>query len=185
MRDERAPEGSGSPIMTRPAFQELWIEWMPRAVAYCRAFSGLSTEEREDLASEALLKAWSSRSRFDPTRPFAPWFLAILRRLVLDHLARRRELIECGQDLVEDAPSRSREAEDHALREAETDFVRRFVEKLPERDREIASLVYGQGLAVAEAARIARMPTGSVKWRMYEVRKALRLAWEAEYGQRS
>jgi RNA polymerase sigma factor (sigma-70 family) len=184
MRDERAFDGERGTILTSPDFAELWQEWMPRAAAYCRAFRGLSAEEREDLASEAVLKAWSARSRFDPSRPFAPWFLTILRRLALDQLARRREL-DAGQVFAESACSPAREAEDDAMRDAEAAFVRRFVDSLPERDRELASLVYGQGLKVAEAARVAGMPSGSAKWRLFEIRKSLKRAWEREYGETS
>jgi len=184
MRDERTFDGDRGSILTSPDFTELWLEWMPRAVAYCRAFRGLSTEEREDLASEAILKAWSARARFDSSRPFAPWFLTILRRLALDQLARKSRLHE-GQGSVESASSGAREAEDDALRDAEAAFVRGFVDALPERDRELASLVYGQGLKIGEAARVAGLPPGSAKWRLFEIRKSLKRAWEMEYGKTS
>lgn len=65
-----------------------WLEWRARAAAYCRAFHGLSPEEGEDIAGEAVSRAWAARDRFDSARPFAPWFFTIVRRLALDAVAK-------------------------------------------------------------------------------------------------
>lgn len=67
-----------------------WLEWRARAAAYCRAFHGLSPEEREDIAGETVSRAWTARDRFDSARPFAPWFFTIVRRLALDSMAKNR-----------------------------------------------------------------------------------------------
>ena len=176
MRDDAAD----SRFLAHLDFRELCREWRPRAAAYCRVFRGLSDQDREDVVGEALARVWAARDRFDPARPFAPWFLTIVRRAALDALARpgRRTSPEC----VDDVPSPVPGAEEAAVRDSEADFVRRFVAALDPRDRELASLVYGQGLGLAEAARVAGMPEGTAKWRMHEVRKGLRKAWEEEYG---
>ena len=183
MRSDAAPPAEDRGIEGLD-FESLWKEWRPRAIAYCRAFPRLTAEDAQDLASEALLKAWSASERYDPARPFAPWFLAILRRLILDRLERERES-PVPAELIETRASRAQEAEERILRESEAEFTRRFVEGLGDRDRELASLIYGQDLSVAEAARLTGLPAGSVKWRLFEIRKALRRAWEREYGQTS
>ncbi len=162
-------------------FEAFWREWRPRAAAYARAFGGLSAEDREELAAEAVTRAWLAEGRRDRNRPFAPWFFAIVRHLALDTLRRRRELSASPENFDRSA-SHHEGPEGGALRKEEAEFVRRFVAALPERDRELSCLIYGAGLGIGEAARIAGMPTGTAKWRLYEVRKALRKAWEREYG---
>ncbi len=176
MRDE----GAESIPKADAGFRELCREWRPRAAAYCRAFRGLSDQDREEVADEALTRAWAARDRFDPSRPFAPWFLTIVRRAALDTLARPGRRTSC--EYVDDRPSPIPAAEEAAVRDSEADFVRRFVAALDPRDRELASLVYGQGLGMTEAARIAGIPAGTAKWRLYEVRKRLRKVWEVEFG---
>ncbi len=181
---ESQAAGSGpSPGKGDRYYAELWREWRPRARAYARAFGGLTAEDREDIADEAVARAWASRDRFEAGRRFAPWFLTIVRRLALDTSRRRREMAaepatfdrrEAPAGQVDPAPER----------EAEAAFVRSFVEGLPERERELASLVYGQDLGPAEAARIVGIPAGTAKWRLHEIRKALKKAWEREYGSR-
>ncbi|HOX13468.1 MAG TPA: sigma-70 family RNA polymerase sigma factor [Spirochaetia bacterium] len=178
MRDDAAD----SRFLAHLDFRELCREWRPRAAAYCRVFRGLSDQDREDVVGEALARAWAARDRFDPARPFAPWFLTIVRRAALDALARpgRRISPEC----VDDVPSPVPGAEEAAVRDSEAEFVRRFVAALDPRDRELASLVYGQDLCLADAARTTGIPVGTVKWRLHEIRIALRREWERENGER-
>lgn len=178
MRDDAAD----SRFLAHLDFRELCREWRPRAAAYCRVFRGLSDQDREDVVGEALARAWAARDRFDPARPFAPWFLTIVRRAALDALARpgRRISPEC----VDDVPSPVPGAEEAAVRDSEADFVRRFVAALDPRDRELASLVYGQDLCLADAARTTGIPVGTAKWRLHEIRIALRREWERENGER-
>lgn len=163
-------------------YEALWREWRPRAAAYARAFGGLSAEDREELADEAVARAWEAHARFRAGSPFAPWFFQIVRRLALDALRRRCEEPK-PPAFFEGQGSSPPEAEEAALRDAEAEFVRRFVAGLPSRDRELSSLVYGQGLGLAEAACVLGVPAGTAKWRLSEIRKALRRAWEREYGE--
>ncbi|MBL8966540.1 MAG: RNA polymerase sigma factor [Spirochaetaceae bacterium] len=179
------PEGKGD---ADRRFEELGREWLPRAAAYARAFGGLSAEDREDLAAEAVAKAWLAIDGYDERRPFAPWFFAIVRRLTLDALDRKRREgafggASCGIDPLAEAVSTHRGAEEELLRKETAGFVAGFVAGLPPADRELASLVYGQDLRLAEAARVAGMAVGTAKWRLFEIRKALRKAWEREYGE--
>lgn len=161
-------------------FRELCREWRPRAAAYCRVFRGLSDQDREDVVGEALARAWAARGRFDPSRPFAPWFLTIVRRTALDALGRpgRRP----SPEYIDEVPSPAPGAEEAAVRDSEAAFVRRFVGTLDPRDRELSSLVYGQGLSVSDAARTIGIPGGTAKWRLYQIRIALRREWERDYG---
>jgi RNA polymerase sigma-70 factor (ECF subfamily) len=181
MRDEAASVTDDGANETDLDFADIWREWRPRAAAYCRAFTRLTAEDAQDLASEAVLRAWAARERYDPSKPFAPWFFTIVRRLAIDASSTRRET-PVEPSIFDTASSSIGRAEDGLEREAEEEFTRRFVGELAMRDRELASLVYGQGLSVAEAARIVGLPTGSAKWRLFEIRKALRRAWEREYG---
>jgi RNA polymerase sigma-70 factor (ECF subfamily) len=161
-------------------FRELCREWRPRAAAYCRVFRGLSDQDREEIVDEALTRVWTARERFDPSRLFAPWFLTIVRRTALDALARLERGSAC--EYVDDVPSPLPGAEETAVRDSEAGFVRRFVAALDPTDRELASLVYGQDLGVKHAAATIGIPVGTAKWRLHEIRIALRREWEREYG---
>jgi len=182
MRKEYAVRDA--PDAPRPAdFEWLWRNWRPRAAAYCRAFPSITRETREELASEAVLRAYRASGRFIPGKPFAPWFFAIVRNLAIDELARLPR--ECPRGAsVEEAPSRHEEAEERAEKACEEAFVKDFLGTRDNLDRELANLVYGQGLGAGEAAKLVGVPAGTAKWRLFELRAALRRAWEREYGHR-
>lgn len=165
--------------MTEPGF---WLEWRARAAAYARAFGGLTREDREDVAAGAVERAYAALESYDRSRPFAPWFLTIVRRVALDAVARGREF-PAGPERFEAEISRCKEAETAITREDEAAFVRDFVAKLSERDRELAHLIHGEDLRVGEAARILGIPAGTAKWRLHEIKKALKQAWEREYDE--
>ncbi len=64
----------------------------------------------EDVVQEAFLRAVRSRDAYDASRPFAPWFYAILRNLCRDELRRRRrapEVASGGATLPARAPARA------------------------------------------------------------------------------
>jgi RNA polymerase sigma-70 factor (ECF subfamily) len=160
---------------------ESWSMWRPKAAAYARAFGVFSAEERFEIADEAIARAYAARARFDATRDFSPWFFAIVRRLCLDALKKKRELPLLPERLAAE-PTRQLSAEGEAMAREEKDFVRRFVLALPRADRELTSLVYSQELSISEAALVLARPEGTIKWRLAMIRKALRKAWERAYG---
>ncbi|OHD82457.1 MAG: hypothetical protein A3J97_10460 [Spirochaetes bacterium RIFOXYC1_FULL_54_7] len=164
-----------------PACSLFWRQWRPRAAAYARAFGGLTVEDRDEIADEAVARAFAARKSFDPGRPFQPWFFSIVRHLALDALGRRKEGHLDTGDLVA-RPSSWPVTEEQAIKADEARFVNAFVAALPQKDRELASLVYGQDLGITQAASVVGMPTGTAKWRLFTIRKALRRAWEKEYA---
>ncbi|MBU0927086.1 MAG: sigma-70 family RNA polymerase sigma factor [Spirochaetes bacterium] len=164
-------------------FDALWKEWRPRLEAYLRSFSGLSAEDREELAGDALLRAFERADRYRPERPLEPWLVAVARRMALSRLrspARRAETPAAPEELLGEADGRRPGPEAECIREEERIAVANLVRSLPERERELAFLVYGRSMSLVEAARATGSPLGTVKWRMSRLRELLRRATEVE-----
>lgn len=166
----------------RSLFEELWRAWRPRLVAYLRSFAGLSAEDVEELAGDALLRAMEKAASYDPARLFAPWLFALTRRLALSRLRRSGRKAELAVEPSEfDARGDERRPGPEALlldaeRRAE---AARLLSTLPAPERELAYLVYGAGLSLAEAAATTGSPLGTVKWRLHRMRALLRAEKEA------
>lgn len=161
----------------------LWREWYPRLEVYLRSFAGLSPEDREEIAGDALLRAFDRADRYRPELPFEPWLVTIARRLALSRLratGRWREFPTAPEDLRDAADTRRRGPEGDCVREAERSEVAAFVRALPERERELAFLVYGRDMSLAEAARATGTPLGTVKWRMSRIRDRMRETLEVQ-----
>lgn len=166
----------------RALFEELWRAWRPKLVVYLRSFAGLSAEDAEELAGDALLRAMEKAASYDPARPFAPWLFALTRRRALSSLRRAGRKAELAVEPSEfDALGDERRPGPEALfldaeRRAE---AARLLSALPAPERELAYLVYGAGLSLAEAAATTGSPLGTVKWRLHRLRTLLRTAKEA------
>lgn len=128
-------------------------------LAYLR-FRTRNPELAEDLAQETFLQAYRSRRRFDPSRG-APreWLLGIARN-VSASAARRRGLGPRVEAILESAWAAPSPAE---TEDARLSRLRRCLEALAERTREILRLVYEDGLGFAEIAERTGLAPGTAK----------------------
>ena len=142
---------------------------------YVAAFRWLGNrDESRDACQEAAARALASRERYDPSRPFYPWFYRILRNLCMDRLGRRtldsRASNELGRAAERAAPS----AEGQLIAGERQRAVARAIEKLAPEQREVIELRHFQDLSYEEMAELLDCPPGTVMSRLYRARRALR-----------
>lgn len=171
--------------MRDAALEGFWREWYPRLKVYYRSFPWLTEEDREEVAADAVERAFNALETYDWRKPFEPWMYAVARRKALDGARTARGKHEAHVDpamfdTVVDERRIGPEAE--TVRREEGDFLRAFVASLPEREREVAFLGFAEDLKVAEITEVTGEPVGTVKWRFSEVRRKLRAEWGREYG---
>jgi RNA polymerase sigma-70 factor, ECF subfamily len=122
----------------------------------------------EDVAQEAVIKAWRHRASCrSPEHPL-PWVAAIARREALRAVAAPRcEPLDGALEPRAPAPEPSI---DLAL------DVRRALAGLSEPDRRLLLARYWQDLTQQEAANLLGMPDGTAKVRLHRIRSRLRPA---------
>jgi len=132
-----------------------------------------SSDDAEDLAQEAFVKAWDQRHRLIAGREFGPWLMRIVRNLALDLLRHRRcvklepfELTSMGP--VTDRPDTLAHGRLLAGR------IREAFEHLPPRQRTVASLYLVYGFRHSEIAQMTSLPEGTVRSHLSVARKRLR-----------
>lgn len=123
---------------------------------------------RRDLAEEVVqdtfVKIWEKAASYDPARgQAATWIFAILRHRALNVLRG-----EARTDLVEDfepmgLTSEEPDAEALVAALSETGALRRCLETLDPRRRDIVVLAYTHGLTHGELAGRLRIPLGTIK----------------------
>jgi RNA polymerase sigma-70 factor, ECF subfamily len=120
----------------------------------------------DDIVQDAFERAFAALSRFDQSRPFAPWLHRIVINRALDLLRSERRLV--GLDVATHPSSEWRDvsADDRALLEA--------VATLTPQRRVVIVLRYGLGYAPAEIARMLELPTGTVNSRLARALEDLR-----------
>lgn len=135
--------------------------------------------DAEEVAQDALLRAYKSFSRLRDRNAFRGWLARIAWRLALDRQrgTRRRERRELAAPNTLPRPDVEQVA---AASEFESHLAR-AMEELPEKYRETLILAAIQGYSTAEVAKLLGLPEGTVKSRLYSARKILaeKLSWAA------
>lgn len=124
--------------------------------------------EVEDIAQDALLRAWRRRSTLrDPARR-KEWLGTIVRNEAFRHHSRVRP------DPVDDVETQEGAEDEQILSTVERADLRAILDRLSERDRELIELRYEEDLTQEAIARRLGIPDGTVKVRLHRLRDKLR-----------
>jgi RNA polymerase sigma-70 factor, ECF subfamily len=136
--------------------------------------------EAEDVAQDATTKAMRQLGRFDTSRPFRPWFLAIVANEARN---RRRSFLRRSALVLRvaaESPVDVADVSDVAARNERRQFLLDAVASLSTADREIIGMRYFAELSEAEMAAALHVAPGTVKSRLSRALGRLR----AEIGER-
>lgn len=134
----------------------------------------LDAHDADDAVQDALFSAWRAIGRFDPARPFGPWFMKIVVNAAAD-LRRRRKLRRTEEIPAATADTGSmpdRDTDRALLREA----LDRTLTTLPERQRMALVLHDAEGYVHEEIATMLGVPVGTVRSDVFHARRAMRAA---------
>ena len=157
----------------RREFEERLAECGPLAYRVARGVLR-NTADAEDVAQEALLRAYKSFDRLrDPSR-LRGWLVRISFRIALDRLrsAKRRE----QRDMLWLQPAHQPPpvtVEDVAVSNQFQSHLERALEELPEKLRLALVLSAVEGHTIEEIASLVGIPVGTVKSRIFIARKKL------------
>jgi|SRR5215467_1392394 len=157
----------------RREFEERLAECGPLAFRLARGVLR-NTADAEDVAQEALLRAYKSFDRLRDHNKFRGWLVRISFRLALDRLrsAKRREQRDTLWAKPEHLPPPAT-AEDVAASNQFQAHLDRALEELPEKLRLVLLLSAMDGYTIEEIASMISVPLGTVKSRIFVARKKL------------
>jgi RNA polymerase sigma-70 factor, ECF subfamily len=158
---------------TRREFEALLADCGPLAYRVARGVLRNSADA-EDVAQEALLRAYRSFHRLRDRNRFRAWLVRISFRLALDRLrsAKRREQRDLDWSQPAHQPPAST-AEDLAASSEFQVHLDRALEELPEKLRLVLLLAAMEGHTIDEIANLLSIPIGTVKSRIFVARKQL------------
>lgn len=134
-----------------------------------------NTAEAEDVAQEAMLRAYRSFHRLRDRERFRGWLVRMAFRLALDRIRSktRRERHEHDATLATISAQQDASVENLvASREFERQ-VALALDALPEKLRIVMLLAAIEGYNTREVAKLAGLPEGTVKSRLFLARKKL------------
>jgi RNA polymerase sigma-70 factor (ECF subfamily) len=156
------------PILPSLQFQRDLIALIPQLRAFSRMLCGRRAIA-EDMAQEALAKAWRAHDRFEPGTNLKAWLFMILRNEYYSHTRRARRETHWDEVVGERIAAPPREQE-WAMELSDT---ARALGGLQQGQREALILVGAAGLSYADAAKVCGAPVGTMKSRVARGRAAL------------
>ncbi len=158
------------------AFEELVRPLWPRAYSLALHFLQ-DPGTAEDVAQEALTRAWLHMGQLRDDGAFTGWLLRIVANLARNALGRARELpVERVPETVADAP----EPDAGIAAREQRERLRAALTALRPAERVAVELVLRDELSYREAAGILGIPTGSVKTLVHRARAKLQQALAAD-----
>jgi RNA polymerase sigma-70 factor, ECF subfamily len=166
-------------IVDDETFKAELISIIPDVRAFARSLAGRS--DSDDLAQEAVVKAWKSRASYVPGSNLKAWLFTILRNVFVSD--KRRAWRSQPLDPV-DAENMLVANDDVSASEELLD-VRNAMQRLPIDQREALILAGPAGLSYEEIAGICGCAVGTVKSRVSRARTALAVLLEEKtFGRR-
>jgi RNA polymerase sigma-70 factor (ECF subfamily) len=164
-------------------YDYLVSKYLPRVVAIAWNIVRTS-QDAEDLAQEAFVKAYQNIGRFRATEPFGPWIYRIVTNLSLDLQKHRNRFRR--EALDESQPAARRD--DAELGAISGEIARRIdaaLDELPEMQRVVARLHLIEQFEHSEIAAMLGLSEGTVRSHLSHGRKKLQERLLDLYGDAS
>ena len=150
------------------AFKRELVKLIPHLRAFARTLAG-EPAGADDLAQDAMMKAWDARNSFQMGTNMKAWTFMILRNQFYSEKRRSWRQSQLDQEAAE----RTLVAVDDPEAPVALDELRLSLAMLPAEQREALVLVGAGGFAYEEAAEICNCAVGTVKSRVSRARRAL------------
>ena len=149
-------------------FRDELVAAIPHLRAFARSLCNDPTQA-DDLAQEALAKAWKARDSFEPGTSIKAWTFMILRNQFYSEKRRSWRTAPLDVEMAENTLL----ANDDPTIPMELLELRQALAKLPDDQREALILVGAGGMAYEEAAKVCECAVGTIKSRVSRARRAL------------
>lgn len=149
-------------------FRQELTALIPHLRAFARSLCGNATLA-DDVAQDALLKAWNARLKYTPGTNLKAWTFTILRNQFYSIKRRSWRATSLEPEVAEQTIV----AVDDAEQGVQLNELRKALGALSTDQREALILVGASGLSYEEAAEICDCATGTIKSRVSRARKAL------------
>ena len=154
-------------------FKRELVALIPHLRAFARTLSGDPTSA-DDLAQDAMIKAWDARASYQMGTNMKAWTFMILRNQFYSEKRRSWRQTQLDQEAAE----RTLVATDDPGSPLALDELRQALTMLPTEQREALILVGAGGFAYEEAAEICGCAVGTVKSRVSRARRAVQAILE-------
>jgi RNA polymerase sigma-70 factor (ECF subfamily) len=131
-------------------------------------------EIAQDLTQETFIKVWDKIDSFNGSSRFSTWLYRVSYNVFVDYKRLKKlEMVTIEDSELEFIPERF-DATDNISSRLQYESIRKNVEKLSEKNKEVILLHYEEDLSYNEISEIINIPIGTVKSRINSALSELR-----------
>lgn len=165
----------------RQTVDRLVVEQLPTALRVARRLVG-DADAAEDVMQESLYRVIRRWRSYRGEAEFSTWMMQIVVNVVRQ---RRRQNRETAELTWEPIAAHFHEPADEVVALELGQRIRTLIDALPDRQREVAALKFGEGLEIGEVASILQITEANVNACVHLVRKRIAKALGVDYVKRT
>ncbi|HEX7478199.1 MAG TPA: sigma-70 family RNA polymerase sigma factor [Polyangiales bacterium] len=165
----------------RAAFQALFQKYHRRAYAVAIGVVKRPADAM-DVVQDAFIKVHKHIANFQGTSSFYTWLYRIVMNLSIDHLRKKRKIIEFDEHIKQDDAAGDGSLLPHmpdqnpsktVIRHELTEKIRAALDTLPEYHRAVILLREVEGMSYEEMAQALEVPKGTIMSRLFHARRKM------------
>ncbi|PIC56499.1 RNA polymerase [Sporosarcina sp. P12(2017)] len=163
-------------VKNRNALEELYDRYGKLVYSYAYKFSNNQMEMSKEITQLVYLRLWTTQSHYTASKgKFINWLLTITRNICLDYVKKeRRHKFMSDDDSIEYIADPKNKIDEHI----DVQLIQNAKLELTEKQRRLINLLYWRGCTLKEIAKIEQEPLGTIKSRLHQTLKQLRLNLE-------
>lgn len=153
------------------AMQQLVRRWHPRLIRHARSIT-----ERHDVAADVVQDGWIAifrgLHRLKDPATFRSWAYRIVHHKAVDWIRSQTRQRKVKQDVGEQMDAVSSPAMNEEVTDIEK--LRAAIKQLTSEQQLLLQMFYDNGLSLNEVAEVLQVPKGTLKFRLFSLRKQLK-----------
>ena len=160
-------------VKNRNALEELYDRYGKLVYSYAYKFSNNQMEMSKEITQLVYLRLWTTQGHYTASKgKFINWLLTITRNICLDYVKKElRHKFMSDDATIEYIADPKNKIDEHI----DAQLIQNAKLKLSEKQRRLIDLLYWKGCTLQEIAKIEQEPLGTVKSRLHQSLKQLRL----------
>ncbi len=149
-------------------FRDNLLAIIPHLRSFARGLCG-NRDLADDLAQDAMTRAWAARTSFQPGTNFRAWIFMILRNQFYTTIRKNSRMVSWDPEIAERLLVVNASQHDGI----NVEDVAKALQKLSAEQREVLMLIGANGMSYEEAAEVMGCAIGTIKSRLARGRVAL------------
>jgi RNA polymerase sigma-70 factor (ECF subfamily) len=157
--------------------REIWQVYHPKLQVFLSSDPSCPRGDREDRASEILLRVFESLENYNPDYAFSTWIYRIARNSQIDRFRKKGPLFVDREPQESDGRGQRdgwETPESIVIGETEKSLIKSAIETLPPTQRELLFLAYYENMKYAEISQVTGLPVGTIKYNIHMIKKDLK-----------